>query len=239
MAYNSQVTASRVRKLRERRGMTQTEMAHELSKKGIMFGKEPDTGKQTVSQLERGATGITYEKAIAYADVFNVSLDYILGRTDDWDPAYKSVKDLTGLTDEAIREIEFLQNSPYHKTFDVLSRLLEAGIASMLGGLELFVNDYCREAIKAESTYDSYPDLKDESVSRDGTIQPYITGAGKKIPGLFSMAMNLDSYRDMKLRIFGDKFVRLLEGIIEKELQKRKDAMNEVGRSEAVRSISK
>ncbi len=62
----------RIRDLREDRDLTQKEVAHLL---GI---------QQTVySRYERGAQNIPLEHLLRLADYYNVSTDYMLGRTNN------------------------------------------------------------------------------------------------------------------------------------------------------------
>lgn len=108
MQYDKDKAQQRLKELRELRKWTLSVMGNALNEK---IGYESDNykgmklsgenGKQTVSQLERGTRGITIDVAFAYADIFGVSLDYILGRSDDWQPEHKTLKDL-GFTDNAI-----------------------------------------------------------------------------------------------------------------------------------------
>jgi len=67
-----------------------------------------ENGKVTVSQLERGARKITLEMALAYAEIFDVSLDYICGRSDDPQPENKGIRESTGLEDDAIAMLKWL-----------------------------------------------------------------------------------------------------------------------------------
>jgi len=86
--YNPQVAKERIKQLREVKKWTQSQMAKKLDQyigyngKGIYFTKivlEGETGRQTINQLEgKGKRKITIPIAVAYADIFNVSIDYIL-----------------------------------------------------------------------------------------------------------------------------------------------------------------
>ena len=82
MVYDAIKAGGRIREIRKRNGLSQREMAQKLA--AIITNRVLDksNGKSTVSQMERGARGITLAYAFAYADIFNVSLDYVLGRSD-------------------------------------------------------------------------------------------------------------------------------------------------------------
>ncbi len=62
----------RLKELREKRGMSQVRLAIELG-----------LNQNTISRYESGAREADYRTLIAIADYFGVSLDYLLGRTDD------------------------------------------------------------------------------------------------------------------------------------------------------------
>lgn len=101
--YDANRAAGRLKELRNRGELSQSGMANRLSEliPGDTFKGE--TGKQTVSQLERAKRGITLDYAFAYAEIFDVSLDYVLCKTDDWKHENKAIKDMTDLSDTTIK----------------------------------------------------------------------------------------------------------------------------------------
>ena len=104
MRYDQQTACKRLLELRKSRNYSQNEMAQKLSELVIDRALDGDNGKNTVSQLERGARGITLSYAFAYSEIFNVSLDYVLGRSVDWTPEYEEIRELTGWNNSTIRE---------------------------------------------------------------------------------------------------------------------------------------
>lgn len=68
----NKVLAKRLRELREKRGLTQTEL-----------GKLFNLSKQAISSYETGVSEPPPDTLHGIADFFNVSTDYLLGRTDD------------------------------------------------------------------------------------------------------------------------------------------------------------
>lgn len=62
----------RIRNLREDRDLTQSEMGQLLL-----------CSQRVYSNYERGEIGIPTATLVRIADVFDVSVDYLLGRTDD------------------------------------------------------------------------------------------------------------------------------------------------------------
>ena len=69
----------RIRELRERHGMSQVALARTL-----------DASINAINMLEVGSTRAPHiDRLIAIADLFHVSLDYLVGRTDELVPAKK------------------------------------------------------------------------------------------------------------------------------------------------------
>ena len=61
----------RLRELREKRKISQLKLAMDLN-----------INQNSISRYENGAREADYTMLIKFADYFNVSLDYLLGRTD-------------------------------------------------------------------------------------------------------------------------------------------------------------
>lgn len=62
----------RLRELREKRNISQLKLALDLN-----------MNQNSISRYETGAREADYETLIALADYFNVSIDYLLERTDN------------------------------------------------------------------------------------------------------------------------------------------------------------
>ena len=69
----------RVKELRKLRKMTQQRLAIELN-----------MNQNTISRYESGEREADYQTLIRFADFFNVSIDYLLERTDD--PTFIRIK---------------------------------------------------------------------------------------------------------------------------------------------------
>ena len=67
----------RLKELRKKKGMSQQRLAMELN-----------VNQNTISRYETGEREADYKTLILIADYFNVSIDYLLERTDDiyWQP---------------------------------------------------------------------------------------------------------------------------------------------------------
>jgi len=62
----------RLKQLRENKGISQLKLAMDLS-----------VNQNSISRYETGAREAGYDMLIKFADYFNVSVDYLLERTDD------------------------------------------------------------------------------------------------------------------------------------------------------------
>jgi len=62
----------RLKELRKQRKISQIKLAMDLN-----------MGQNTISRYENGVHEADYETLILFADYFNVSIDYLLGRTDN------------------------------------------------------------------------------------------------------------------------------------------------------------
>ncbi|MCD8041031.1 MAG: helix-turn-helix domain-containing protein [Clostridia bacterium] len=62
----------RLRELREKKKLSQVRLAIDLN-----------VNQNTISRYEKGEREADYSMLIAIADYFNVSVDYLLGRTDN------------------------------------------------------------------------------------------------------------------------------------------------------------
>ncbi len=69
---NTNIFSENVKLLREQANLSQSELGSAI---GI--------SKQTVNDIEHGRSKTTLDRAIILADYFNVSLDYLVGRSDD------------------------------------------------------------------------------------------------------------------------------------------------------------
>ncbi len=69
---NSNLFSERLKNLRSSVKLSQAELGNAIN-----------LSKQTINDMEHGRSKTTLDKAILLADYFDVSLDYLVGRTDD------------------------------------------------------------------------------------------------------------------------------------------------------------
>ena len=99
-------------RLRELRGnITQTDCANNI-------GVSP----ANYTKWEKGVAP-TYKVLIQIADYYNVSLDYLTGRTNYKNPEYKELCEDTGLTENALKGLQLIRESSEHNSVDILRAL--------------------------------------------------------------------------------------------------------------------
>lgn len=103
----------RIRDLREDSDKKQAELAEYLG-----------TTKQYYSLYEKGANEISFERAIALAKYYNVSLDYIAGLTNDKRGFSRS--DLSREQRELLRAVKELNSTDKAKTIALLKAIINA-----------------------------------------------------------------------------------------------------------------
>ncbi len=117
--------ADRIKDLRIQSDLTQQEVADKLN-----------VTKQTVSQYERGLRRPDMESLEAISDVFNVSVDYVLGKSD--------------VTIQIVNEkdLEILRNKQLRRLLAYYERLNSAGIKKVEEYVEDLSPKYFREEKK-------------------------------------------------------------------------------------------
>ena len=90
MKFSPDTAGKRIRELREKKGITQKELA--AARKMT---------QSAIAKQESGATAIGEEGLCWYADYFGVSADYLLGRTDVPQTASRGLADLPGGAESA------------------------------------------------------------------------------------------------------------------------------------------
>lgn len=103
----------RIRDLREDSDKKQADVAEYLG-----------TTKQYYSLYEKGANEISFERAIALAKYYNVSLDYIAGLTNDKRGLTRS--DLTREQKELLKLADEIASADKTKTIALLKALINA-----------------------------------------------------------------------------------------------------------------
>lgn len=151
----------RLTDLREKNNLTQIQLYNEIKK---FYGEEKkdyeidpkrkDNGKQTISTAECGGT-LSVKNAIAISHIFGVSLDYIYLGAKSYKPSYNDIKELTGLTDDALNMLEKLKKND--KTFIfVLNKFLGPDLSSYFINLLHSYFDYYNLNVKSKEMSSAY-----------------------------------------------------------------------------------
>lgn len=178
------VDKDRGKRLRELRTsnstkLTQLKLYEELQK--ILAKKERtevvenEDGGRVISKFEAGHS-LSLRNAIAYSEYFGVSLDYIYGVSNNMKPGYKETKEVLGLSDEAIRNLELL-NKTNKVAINTLSKLLSSKLLPLF---EELINAYS-EHTKIE--------IKKHLINYPGTVRY----DKSEVSPLFLQYINLDS----------------------------------------------
>lgn len=116
------------KKLRESRKLTQTELAEQIG-----------YTNRTISLIEKEERKPTIEQLKIYCDKFNVSLDYLTGRTNTPYPDTQLVSEYTGLSEKSIEKLKRINHfnadgseNPDKSFIDILDRFIQSKYFSEL-----------------------------------------------------------------------------------------------------------
>lgn len=123
MGYATERFAKRLKEIREAAGLTQAQFASELK-----------VSRGTISYYEKGERTPDIEFLDSLYDYFkgNLSIDFILGNTDNMKEEHRNMYDVYGLTDEACGKLDrdpsigqLISAILGHRDFEVISSLYE------------------------------------------------------------------------------------------------------------------
>ena len=135
--------AQRLIELREQKNITQQELAEEL---GIT--------RQSLSLYEKAERTINIELLAKIADFFNVSTDYLMGRTDTatLDESIQTACKITGLTASSIHNLQNLKNFEDIKVFDIMDAFITSISSSLLYEIrEMLISKQKKEIFEIET----------------------------------------------------------------------------------------
>jgi transcriptional regulator with XRE-family HTH domain len=93
------IFGERLKELRHKNKLSQESLAKKLH-----------LSKQVISNYEKGRRLPNIEQIVEISNLFGVSTDYLLGKTESTNPEYSSVEEITGLGVLAISNIVMLRN---------------------------------------------------------------------------------------------------------------------------------
>ncbi|SDY43797.1 helix-turn-helix transcriptional regulator [Bacillus sp. 166amftsu] len=115
------ILGQRIKLSRKQRGLTQDALALKIKEK---MDTETKVTKTTISNYETGYSSPSNETLVIISDVLNVSVDYLLGRSDD--PELNAVQ-FTELRKEFNELIDMLEKMPKEKQ-DMLLDMMKAAV---------------------------------------------------------------------------------------------------------------
>ena len=124
--------ANQLRLLRDSKKWKLNKLAEELQPY-VEINLKGSVGGSLISNLENKKQNLTIELAIAYSNVFDVSLEYIFCLSYDMQPVNKEIKEVLGLSDISIANIKELVSGDNGEAYSaILNTLCQTGFMSEL-----------------------------------------------------------------------------------------------------------
>lgn len=114
-----EIIASRIKKLREMNGLSQAQLAKEIG-----------TTQASVARYEKGTVFPQETHLLWYADRFNVSLDWIYGRTNSMRGGFLK-KDLKEYMSDDVRKIIGEELEPGQNIYELIKERVEEMVVEM------------------------------------------------------------------------------------------------------------
>lgn len=111
-------------------------------------------GDKVISKIENGY-GLSLRYALAYSEYFNVSLEYIYFGAKSYKPSYDDIKELTGLSDDALHTLEMLKKNDKLSLF-VLNKFLGSKLSNTFITLLHSFFDYLKITAKRKDISSEY-----------------------------------------------------------------------------------
>lgn len=111
-------------------------------------------GDKVISKIENGY-GLSLRYALAYSEYFNVSLEYIYFGAKSYKPSYDDIKELTGLSDDALHTLEMLKKNDKTSLF-VLNKFLGLKMSNTFITLLHSFFDYLKITAKRKDISNEY-----------------------------------------------------------------------------------
>lgn len=92
------IIGKRIREQRKKKGMSQVDLSHMLR-----------VNDSTISKYENGDASVPLDTLITIADIFDVSVDYLLGRSESAAIENYAIGHELGLTDETIETLKYIK----------------------------------------------------------------------------------------------------------------------------------
>lgn len=153
----------------------------------------------TISRIERGQTEPTPNILIGYANTFNVSLDYLLRRSDAKNIKNCTVNKELGLSDSAIEILKKIKNSPdYSYLLDIINAIIGDGkhtVDFLVGLFNCMVDEQISLNIKSGAQKTIEDKIKSKKINH---VMNYITNIVQ--PQLKNVIENSNSYKKAEIQ---------------------------------------
>lgn len=229
MSYDmkkQRLTQERLRKERERKGWSQEQLAQTLEDSGTKISL------QSIKNYERNVSNISSSNLCILADIFNVSVDYLLGRTNMRTPKMetRAISEYIGLSEDAISNlisdplIDEDGDSHYSIASTQLSRLLEdekfCEILGDISALYMSAENKKYFEMKDKKYYEMYEEDELDSVLKNDPTMEY-PRYNNFIGYLYGRSISLDpsDFYNFFCHEIEKEFISMIESHIEKHLE--------------------
>lgn len=142
---------NRIIELRKEAGLNQTQVAERI---GCVL--------KTYQNYEQGHNYPTIEYTAALAELYKVSIDYLLGRSDCRSVENDYISEKTGLTDSAIKALEIIKRSKYMNTLNFIMRSYDS-LGAFLSNVDLYLDNKFDTPVHFDDTLGIFVESKDVS----------------------------------------------------------------------------
>ena len=201
---SSNTIGERIKMLREAKGLTQAELANELSKE-LGFNVK----RETINQWENGARDLKTDYTVILAKYFNQTCDYILRgvKSENID-----IHEKLGLSDKAIEELIKLNTNK--EFLSVLNTLLEREDFTnrILGSIHWLKIDALNKIIFEEEFKKNNPDWQEWEKSNELSKEA-VYYYGERLMGEW-ISVNPSSFYFYSKNELKDNFMLMIDGIL-------------------------
>ena len=202
------VFPEKLRQLRAEKSISQKEFATQI---GVT--------KSTISLYEHGDNVPDIKTFAKIADFYNVSYDYLLGKSENRDRENIEMGKELGLSDYAISVLKRLNgsdNKRFSSTLTYLNMLFECDLDILLIDIAKLDEAY-KMATKIKDEY--YKPLNEEQVKELETIDMIVSSnvhQNSERPGFISVDLTTEMYADFEIQRLTKHFYNIIEQIIER-----------------------
>lgn len=205
--YNS-AFATRLRELISKNNISKNQLSEEI-----------EVSRQAISQYCDGSTIPNADKLLKIAEYFNVSLDYLVGRTENTtiDNELRFVCDYTGLNEKAVKNLnEWVNEDFFNLPIEFVSYLILNGAVR----LSELAFKYKANLTQAAATKENLLKLSD-SISQE------------EFELLARDACHKDLLSDVNLLRFEECFNKLIEQLAKSEKERNLELEKELSKNQA------